>query len=155
LHYNNKLDDFMTRIDFYILAGSSAHNRERFACRLTEKAYKSGVPIFLRTENSQQSQRMDELLWTFRQGSFIPHGVDGQSTDDAAVMIGEHASNDQRSELLMINLASDPFQPPANYVRVAELVDDDAEQRQKARERYRQYRAAGHEVNTHEVRADR
>jgi len=145
----------MTRIDFYILAGSSPQNRERFACRLAEKAYKSGLPIFVRTQNPQQSQRLNDLLWTFRQGSFVPHDLASQAAADTPVHIGEQAEVDRRADALLINLSPEPIQPPANYARVAELVDDDPGQRQLARERYRAYRAQGHEVNTHEVRADR
>lgn len=145
----------MTRIDFYILAGSSPQNRERFACRLAEKAYKTGMPIFLRTQDAQQSRRLDDLLWTFRQGSFVPHELAQQAKSDTPVRIGEQPEADQRPDALVINLCQDPVHPPANYTRVAELVDDDPQQRQLARERYRAYRATGHEVNTHEVRADR
>ncbi|MDH5301343.1 MAG: DNA polymerase III subunit chi [Gammaproteobacteria bacterium] len=144
----------MARIDFYILAGSSPQNRERFACRLAEKAYKSGVPTFLRTENAHQSQRLDDLLWTFRPGSFVPHGLAPQATP-TPVHIGEQAENDPRADTLVINLCQTPFSPSPTTARIAELVDDDPQQRQLARDRFRAYRAQGHEVNTHEVRADR
>ena len=33
----------MTQIDFYLVPGESVENRLRFACRLTDKAYRLGM----------------------------------------------------------------------------------------------------------------
>ena len=40
----------MTRIDFYIVQHSEPSSRERFACRLAEKAYRLGHRIYIHTD---------------------------------------------------------------------------------------------------------
>ena len=75
----------MTRIDFYILADSAQRSRALFVCRLAEKAYRMKHPIYIHTESEQQSALMDDLLWTFSQGSFLPHALAHQITAASAM----------------------------------------------------------------------
>lgn len=61
------------RVDFYVLAGPKPAARLRFACRLAEKAYRLDHRVHLQTGSAAEAEQLDELLWTFRQGSFVPH----------------------------------------------------------------------------------
>jgi DNA polymerase-3 subunit chi len=63
----------MAEISFYILPSELTQERDEFACKLIEKAYRSGCFCYVLTDNVAQSQKIDDLLWTFRAGSFIPH----------------------------------------------------------------------------------
>ncbi|TAK61689.1 DNA polymerase III subunit chi [Methylobacter sp.] len=65
----------MAEVSFYILPSESLHDRHLFACKLIEKAYRSGSFCYVLTDNAEQSQAIDDLLWTFRAGSFIPHQI--------------------------------------------------------------------------------
>ncbi|MEA2080825.1 MAG: DNA polymerase III subunit chi, partial [Pseudomonadota bacterium] len=65
----------MTQVDFYLLQDDSAQNRISFACRLADKAYRLGNRVFIHTESAEQSRRLDDLLWTFQQNSFVPHAI--------------------------------------------------------------------------------
>jgi len=65
----------MTQVDFYILSDETGTARALLACRLTEKAWKQGHRVYINTASPQQLADLDDLLWTFRAGSFIPHGV--------------------------------------------------------------------------------
>ena len=65
----------MAEISFYILPSESTQERYMFACKLIEKAYRSGHFCYVLTDNAEQSQKIDDLLWTFRAGSFIPHQI--------------------------------------------------------------------------------
>ena len=62
----------MTHVDFYILQDTQAQACPLFACKLTEKAYKKGHQVFINTQSDQQLRHLDDLLWTFRAGSFLP-----------------------------------------------------------------------------------
>ena len=85
----------MTRVDFYILSGAGAELRERFACRLAEKAYGSGYTVLLLAEAAEQAERLDGLLWTFRQGSFVPHArLEQREGEPVAVATDEHGGDD-------------------------------------------------------------
>ena len=63
------------RVDFYILAAADSAARLRFACRLAEKAYHLKHRVHLHTASAAAAADVDDLLWTFRQGSFVPHEV--------------------------------------------------------------------------------
>ncbi|MFW6346446.1 MAG: DNA polymerase III subunit chi [Halomonas sp.] len=137
----------MTRVDFYILGGSGAGLRERLACRLAEKAYSSGYTVLLLVEDEPQSERLDELLWTFRQGSFVPHAPLAQREDEP-VAVGTQEHGD---DVVLINLAE---RLPATWQareRVAEILDQREAVLRAGRQRYRRYKEAGCEPHTHRI----
>jgi len=144
----------MTRIDFYVLPGDDPHNRRLLACRLTEKAYRLGLKVYLHTTSGEEDGIMDDLLWTFRQGSFIPHTVATPAAQhqDIAVVIGHTAPPDDIRDLL-INLGQEPPAAFERFERMAELVDQDETLRQSGRRRYRMYKEQGHILETHHLDA--
>lgn len=148
----------MTRIDFYILEGPGDRNsnREQFACRIAEKAYRLGHGVYIHTGDPAQSAKLDNLLWTFKQGSFVPHGIDGQSPDpDAAVLIGHNSELDTSSHAkgreVLINLSQDIPLFFSAFERVTEVVDQHADNKTKGRERYKFYRDRGYSMETHSI----
>ena len=143
----------MTQIDFYILSGQSPDERLRFACRLTDKALQQRHRIFLNADSSQMADQLDEALWTFRAGSFIPHRRLSSAPAAIAepVVIGHDQEPPEESWDVMINLAAQVPDFFSRYERVAEVVDGDAERRNQGRERFRFYRERGYELRTHRL----
>jgi len=144
----------VTQIDFYILAGDSDDARLKLACRIADKAMQTSRHIFINSASEPESRRLDELLWTFSQGSFVPHRIvtDGASGQIAEpVLIG--CGNDPVDEHwdLMINLAAELPEFFSRYDRVAEVVDGNPERRELGRDRYRFYRDRGYKLNTHQM----
>lgn len=139
-----------TRVDFYILAASEPDSRLQFACRLTEKAYALCHGVYAHTASADEARRLDELLWTFRQGSFVPHGLVNQVDERTPVKIGA-PENAQSAGELLINLAGKAPDFVRNYSRVAEIVDGSEASRQAGRERFRQYRSLGLDPVTHNI----
>lgn len=139
----------MTQIDFYILHEGS---RERIACRLIEKIYSQGKRIYVHTESEQQATQLDELLWTFRDGSFIPHEryQPGNATE-SPIQIGTHQAPETDSEVL-INLTADVPLFFSHFLRVAELVAPNDTDRAQGRARFRFYRDRGYSLNTHDLK---
>jgi DNA polymerase-3 subunit chi len=144
----------VTRVDFYILDSGSKDNRLTLACRLAEKAVGHDHEVLINTESHEQGSRLDELLWTFSQGSFLPHRLlaNEAATDEGEpVAIGTgHEPPDGRWDLL-INLAAEVPQFFGRFKRVAELVDSDEDNKSAGRERFRYYRDRGYELRTHNV----
>ena len=68
----------MARIDFYVLAQTDERARQLLACKLAEKAWRLENSVYIHTKNAADAERLDELLWTFRDGSFVPHGLAGR-----------------------------------------------------------------------------
>lgn len=141
----------MTQVDLYLLADRSAASRELYGCRLAEKVYRLGHRLYVHTEDAAQALRMDELLWTFREGSFIPHErYQADRAPEAPVMIG-HDQEPAHDFDVLLNLAPDVPLFFSRFLRVAEPVENDDGPRQRARERYRFYRERGYALTTHNV----
>jgi len=141
----------MTQVDFYVLTSANASNIEQFVCLLTEKAFKQGHKIHIHTVDEQQSTRVDNLLWTFKELSFLPHVKMGDEQQSETPI---HISHEQDKAFLadvLINLKSEVPVFYQQFERVAEIVSADPVQRQTARQRYRHYQQQGDTVTSHEV----
>ena len=142
----------MARIDFYILAQADERARHMLACKLAEKAWRLDNLVWIHAKDRRDAERLDELLWTFRDGSFVPHGLAGRNdgTEISPIMVGCGDDGVETRDLL-INLADEipPF--AEGFPRVAELVTSDETCRQLSRKRYAAYRDQGHELNTHNL----
>jgi DNA polymerase-3 subunit chi len=142
----------MARIDFYVLSQSGEQARQLFACRLAEKAYKLEHTVHIHTGDEATASRVDELLWTFRDGSFVPHDLlrPGSEALRAPVSVGcDPAYGGSRD--LLINLDDEIPACASAFPRIAELVTSDDDSRQKSRRRFVAYRDEGHELETHNV----
>ncbi len=141
----------MSQVSFYILNNVSI---EQFTCQLTEKIFKKGHKIHILTTDSQQTERLDKLLWTYDEQSFLPHVAATESNNDlqreTPVTISHHPKHALTSDVL-INLCSEIPAFYRQFTRVAELVPSDPQQRQTARVRYKHYQQQGNTVASHEI----
>ncbi|HPE73297.1 MAG TPA: DNA polymerase III subunit chi [Candidatus Competibacter sp.] len=141
----------MPRIDFYVLPDQKENGRALLACRLADKAYGLGHTVYLFTASEARAAALDDLLWTFRQDSFVPHeryplvGEEG-----SPVLVGTAAPATVEAQVL-INLADALPEGFERYERVVELVDQHPEVLAQSRERFRQYREQGCLLETHKL----
>ena len=138
------------RVDFYVLASGGDQERLRTACRVVEKAWQQGHAVWLTTDDERQAEQIDQLLWTFRQNSFVPHerGTAG-TIDDGAVHIVTLGSVPAGG--VHVNVAAAALPLPLTGERVAEIIPADGPGRAAGRERFRAYRAQGYELTTHNI----
>ncbi len=156
----------MAQVDFYILNDSSGRNINQMVCRLCEKALENQMQVFIYTCTEQQAQILDELLWTYKSDSFIPHciisddflPVSPAKTENFNYPVVIKAANSELDQQLpaqfkglLINLSQTipPFMP--YFERIAEMVDKDETEKQLARERYRLYRQQDHTLNKYDL----
>jgi DNA polymerase IIIc chi subunit len=139
-------------VDFYVLGEPGDAGVLRVACRVTEKAWSQGLTVFVLARSAEQAAAFDDLLWTWRQDSFVPHERwDGAGTAGARVTIGATASPPRIPDLL-VNLGAAVPAWFRECTRIAEVVGADDGPKADGRRRYREYRSAGVELRTHEVR---
>jgi DNA polymerase-3 subunit chi len=139
----------VTRIDFYILRSDQPMERLRTACRIAEKAFLLGHDVHIHTADPALSQRMDELLWTFRDRSFVPHEVEPEDPAQWPVTIGHAREPEPRAVLINLAEAVPPFF--GRFERVAEVVDAQPEVKAAGRARYRFYRERGYPLHHHDL----
>lgn len=147
------------QVDFYLLGKVDRTAKFKYACRVTQKAYLHGLKVYLQTEGQEQNSELDMLLWTFSQGSFIPHTIANNATANwqhYPVQLGDTLDTNENGEYeeeldVLISLVSDP--PPAHsrFKRVVDLVTDFPEEKACGRNRFRYYRQQGIEPNSHPV----
>lgn len=141
----------MTRVDFYVLDSTSAEARDKLICRLTEKAYSLDHSIYIHTENPEQAQHLDNLLWTYRESSFIPHQLHDEQQDETCQVIIGHSHEPESHSEVLINAGNDVPMFFSRFERVAEVVTQNEEQRSQARERFKFYRERGYQLETHNL----
>jgi len=157
----------VAEVSFYILPTESLEDRHLFACKLIEKAYRSGSFCYVLTDSAEQSRIIDDLLWTFRAGSFIPHQIytgeppdiarDGVYAADSpgasaatekTVLIGSLNAPDNWQKILF-NLSSRYPEVGPQTERILEILDNSETTKAAGRDRYRRYQQSGMKVVTH------
>ncbi len=133
------------RIDFYLLSETEWHASALMACRLTEKAFQQEHQVYLHLASAEQAQQMDEVLWSFRDDSFLPHGL---SPADAPIQIGYSASPPAAKDV-MINLTATVPDFYQQFARILEIIPNEESLRQAARQNYRFYQTQNCQLFTH------
>jgi DNA polymerase-3 subunit chi len=142
-----------TRVDFYLLQGTNVQNVQFFCCRLAEKAWKLDNTVFVRTEDEQQARLLDNLMWTYSDGSFLPHALsNNELSTDTPIIIGT-IKEPAGSFDLMINLASGIPDQCSHYSRIAEIINEDETIKAQGRLRYGQYDKKNYPLNHHNINA--
>ena len=138
------------QVDFYVRPESSPDALERFACRLVETVWQRGHGVLVLAPSDIDARRLDDLLWTFRDESFVPHrrlGADGASVDEP-VAVGTPGVWSGEIDVLL-NLTPAVPEEAARAVRIAEVVPAGGAGRDAGRRRFREYRDRGFEIRTH------
>ena len=141
----------MTQVDFYVLNNAPLAQAERFVCLLVEKAFKKGHKIHVQTNNAEQTERIDKLMWTYNDLSFLPHVTSGDELQQETPIHISHLDNSTTFNDVLINLKSEIPVFFGLFNRIAEIVADEPRLKQLARQRYRQYKSQGLEILSHDV----
>lgn len=139
----------LMRVDFYLLESNQPIDGWLYTCRLLEKAYSQGHRIFVYCDNEEEANLIDELLWTYKDESFIPHNIQGEGPlPPPAVQIGFTGEPSGFNDIL-INMARTipPFY--TRFRRILEIVTADEVAKNISRDHFRTYRKQGFELFTH------
>jgi DNA polymerase-3 subunit chi len=139
----------MTEVDFYILDQEDPGERPAFACRLVDKAFRQGHRVYVHTDDETQARQLDDMLWSFRPQSFVPHGLLG-SEDAERVAIG-WGSDPADHDDVMVNLGLSVPDFVGRFHRVAEVVVQANGIREPLRESFRFYKDRGYPLNNHRL----
>ena len=149
------------RVDFYIIEDPSGNGRLNLACKLAEKAYLADQRVLIWHTDPAELKALDEMLWTFRDGSFVPHEMlsqgqgpceddsdGGTSTAPVALSSGALPAS---SLDVVINLAADVPEFVAQSKRIVEIIDGDPGRRAAGRARFKAYRERGVQPGSHNL----
>ncbi|MDF3020555.1 MAG: polymerase subunit chi [Steroidobacteraceae bacterium] len=144
------------RVDFYLSEDAGDGARLRLACRVTEKAYLARQRVVIYSDDGALLPKIDELLWTFGDGSFVPHDtvVSGKPCEAPVALTSGPLPEGYfvgSEGTVLINLSGSV--PPffEKFARVAEFLDARPEVRAAGRDRFKVYRGKSIEPQTHNV----
>ena len=147
----------MARIDFH----SNVSDKLEYVCRLTRKiwgATPEGQPVrnIVIVGDRADLKKLDELLWTFSSTDFLPHCfITDEAAPDTPVVLSENFAISSLNAIphadVMIHLGMQmPEDVPGlveRFPRIVEVVTVNEAERLAGRERYKAYRALGHELH--------
>lgn len=137
----------MTQVNFYKLAGNF-EAALALACRLTEKAYQRGLPVLLHTPDEETSKRLDELLWSFKPTSFLPHAIEAVPESPIAI---SHGDDPGEHHGILINLAGEAPGWFSRFEKTIEIIYDDQQVIEEKRARWAFYNHRGYPLQYHDL----
>lgn len=139
------------QVDFYLLSGETVNDKLLFACKLVEKAYKLGHQVFIYCSNIEETHTLDDLLWSFKPESFIPHNIQGEGPEPPpAIQLG-YTTEPRGFNEILLNLSPSIPSFYSRFSRVMEIVSADADCKELSRQRYREYKKQGLSLKTHDI----
>jgi DNA polymerase III subunit chi len=142
-------------VDFYLLNTLVQEDLYRFTCRLTDKAYLLQKKIFIQVSSPEEGQRIDELLWTFRDISFIPHcylGVNSAVDPLLSVNIAISKPSELDADILF-NLSHEVPTYFPEFSRIIEVVSEEKENKNQSRQKYKFYKTKNCQLTMHNISA--
>lgn len=140
----------MPRADFYLI------QKERFreeplllVCELARKAHDANLATLVLARDADQAERLDDLLWSFDDDAYIPHQLAGDDEDELAPVLIAGPEVDTPMRALVINLRDAAVHGAVE--RVLEVVPADDGARGQSRERWKQYKSRGFDVDKHDM----
>jgi DNA polymerase-3 subunit chi len=118
---------------------------ERVLPQLLEKTLERGWKAVVEVSSVERRKALDDLLWTYAERSFLPHGLDGEpDCETQPILITMGSGNANNADIRF--LADGARLPPelGGYARVALLFDGaDPAALEAARADWKQVKAKG------------
>ena len=137
------------QVDFYLL-GENSPGAAKLACRLALMALERKQRIFIITSSDKTGQQLNELMWQYPEGRFLPHAMTrDQDAAKAPVHIG--TLGDLNPADVVINLCAEAVPQPDRFSRVLEIVPFANDEKTASRVKFISYRNQGLNPKTHEI----
>ena len=143
----------MTHIDFYILSDDASTARWHFVCRLIDKVTRLGHRVLVTLDDPAEAEHLDELLWTFKPESFIPHTrLPSDTQEQVEITTDLHAEIPLHNHHnVLINLSRVVPTYFSRFERLSEVVIQQPEILKNTREHYSFYRERGYPIQHRNV----
>jgi DNA polymerase-3 subunit chi len=127
---------------------------ERDLCQRVAEQYTADARVYVWADSEAEAMRIDELLWTFEEGSFIPHNLwSGEEGFSEQVTVGWHPENPNSATVLVV-AGVQPLEKltevAGKFSRILDFVPTkDKRATTAARERYKALNGAGFSMRFH------
>ena len=142
----------MSEIAFYRLIRGTL---EQVLPRLLEKVLESGRRAVVRCPTAERVEALDRVLWTYAPDSFLPHGTAADGFPDRQPIFLTRGTERPNGAEVLVLVEDAPDADLESYERVLVPFDGgDPAAVERARERWRVWRAAGHRLVHWQQEAD-
>jgi DNA polymerase-3 subunit chi len=147
-----------TQVMFYLLpvedktdaSDINASTALYHACLQASYFYRQNQRVFIYTQDQENAEQVDEMLWAFDSDSFVPHNLSGEGPKQgAAVEISHQAPRGRRP--VLINLSNTVPDFASQFQFIVDFVPSDETLKQLARERFKACRQRGFQVDNQAV----
>lgn len=136
-----------------VLFYSGASDKLYVACRLCAKALTQNARVMIYSTDAVTLDKMDKLLWTYQQTSFLPHCSinDDETLIGATPIVLSSRLSPAYACTILFNLDTHCPQQLEQFERIIEIASASPGDKQAARERYRFYKQAGYTLRHHDL----
>ena len=138
----------MATATFYLLDEIGDDQALAFMCERVCEHFRSGKRVLVMASDQHQAEALDELLWRLPTDAFVPHNLSTEGGQGSPVEISWPGQPNPGARQVVINLSDDAPQAAARAQIVIDVVPQDEAKRALARERFKQYRQLGLQLNT-------
>lgn len=139
----------MTRISFL----HGAPDRVQSAALWLQQAWGRRQPVLVYAPDEQAAERLDRVLWTQPQLSFVPHcDVDSPLAAETPILLTCRLDAPPREDCLL-NLSNELPPTFSRFEHVVEIVSTADADRLPARERFKFYRDRGYPIESRDISA--
>ncbi len=142
------------KVNFFILEEASKMQAFVFACQIIEKKFTEQKNVYVHTSSIDEAKKLDALLWTFREDSFVPHQLTAENKEISAPIEIGYAKPSVHLSHFMINLSHELPEFYQQFDEIIEIIFSEPTIQQLARHRYRQYRDLGCELTTQKIKVN-
>ncbi|AJY46645.1 DNA polymerase III subunit chi [Martelella endophytica] len=134
----------MTEVLFYHLTESL---REAALPPLVEKSLERGWRVAIQTASEAERDRLDELLWTFRADSFVPHGLDSEDGAERQPVLLTATEASPNGADIRFFVEGAEVSNVSDYKRVVVMFDGhDVDELTRARGQWKALRGGDHQL---------
>lgn len=141
------------QVDFYLIENKISHAKYKLASRLSNKLLKLNKKTLIATNSEDQTKQLDDYLWSFSGTSFVVHDNVTQLSDHSLIHIGNTNSISpqvlENNYDVLINLCNEVPLFSHHFIRIAEIIEQNDEEKTAGRQRYKSYQQEGFEIKTH------
>jgi len=129
----------VAQVDFYSTTDTHHEAAAVLLCKVIEKACKQGLKVFVHTPSPRHARAFDQLLWTFKETSFVPHqrSDDGPPLYSPVIIGGGEVTRGEAT--LLANLSPDLPPTLQGFERIVDVAGGADPGLSEGRRRYRGY----------------
>ena len=134
----------LTEVSFYQVMNATPASVDATLPALLEKVLKTGKTVVVKCPSEGRMERLDEALWSYKEGSFLPHGTqDDAFKEKQPVYLTTEDENPNGAEIL-VTVSGATSADFSSFERVLDMFEASDVQKENARERWKDLKSKGY-----------